>query len=298
MENQSKFLEMLQEITQIAHAQQDKLTKEEVKKYLGDQRLSEEKMQAVYYYLGENHITVEGYDFVPDKREEVSESLESKRETEGKANVSEIEQTVKKDAQALKAAKQSTPEKKETRREANMKLYQQELALLSGDLEKEEELILAFLRGDISLKNTIIEKYLQKVVELAKKYEKRSVQLDEVIAEGNVGLMMAMQIIQENCADYILPEGKLDAEKFFGTLKLEVVHAMESYIDDIETAKDWENTVLAKTNLLHEAAKYMTEEMGRVPTIEELSEYTKISREEIKEIMGLSEDAKRVAKPE
>ena len=73
---------------------------------------------------------------------------------------------------------------------------------------------------------------------------------------------------------------------------------MESYIDETTTEKDWESTVLAKTNLLHEAAKYMTEEMGRVPTIEELSEYTKIAREEIKDIMGLSEDAKRVARPE
>ena len=59
--------------------------------------------------------------------------------------------------------------------------------------------------------------------------------------------------------------------------------------------KDWEDAVLAKTNLLHEAAKYMTEELGRVPTVQELSDYTKISKEEISNIMGLSEDAKRVA---
>jgi DNA-directed RNA polymerase specialized sigma subunit len=79
---------------------------------------------------------------------------------------------------------------------------------------------------------------------------------------------------------------------------MEVSHAMEAYIDEMTESKDWENTVLAKTNLLHEAAKYMAEEMGRVPTIEELSEYTKITRDEIKDIMGLSEDAKRVASPE
>lgn len=47
--------------------------------------------------------------------------------------------------------------------------------------------------------------------------------------------------------------------------------------------------ILAKTNLLNEAAKYMTEEIGRVPTIDELSEYTKISREEINNLRGLSE---------
>ena len=51
--------------------------------------------------------------------------------------------------------------------------------------------------------------------------------------------------------------------------------------------------MLAKTNLLHEAVKYMTEEMGRMPTLEELSEYTKISGREIKEISGLSKEVKK-----
>ena len=59
--------------------------------------------------------------------------------------------------------------------------------------------------------------------------------------------------------------------------------------------KDWENTVIAKINLLHEAAKYLTEESGSIPTKEELSEYTKIPAREIDSIMNISEDTKRVA---
>ena len=111
--------------------------------------------------------------------------------------------------------------------------------------------------------------------------------MDEIIAEGNVGLMMAMQIIGQNREEYILQNGSLDYEKFFGTLDLEITHAMERYIDETTAAKDWESAMLAKTNLLHEATKYMAEEMGRMPTIEELSEYTKISQDEIKDIRGL-----------
>ena len=99
-------------------------------------------------------------------------------------------------------------------------------------------------------------------------------------------------------AEYIRQNGNLNFEKFFGTLDMEITHAMELYIDEVTASKDWESAVLAKTNLLHEATKYMAEEMGRIPTIEELSEYTKISREEIKDIMGLSEDARRVAQAE
>jgi DNA-directed RNA polymerase, sigma subunit (sigma70/sigma32) len=253
-------------MVEIAHAQQDRLTKEEIRKYLDGQELTEKNMQAVYHYLGENRIVVEGYDFVPEPATRAAGHMDKKEK--------------------MAAGK-------ETRREANMRLYHQEVERLSGDLGKEEAMLLSFLKGDFSLKNVIIEKYLHKVVEFAQRYKKRKVPLDEVIAEGNLGVMAAMQIIMENHEEYILPGEVVDIAKFFGTLEMETIHAMECYIDGMTDSKDWENTMLAKTNLLHEAVKYMTEEMGRMPTLEELSEYTKISEREIKEISGLSKEVKK-----
>lgn len=267
MENQDRFLGLLREMVEIAHAQQDRLTKEEIRKYLDGQELTEKNMQAVYHYLGENRIVVEGYDFVPEPATRATGHMDKKEK--------------------MAAGK-------ETRREANMRLYHQEVERLSGDLGKEEAMLLSFLKGDFSLKNVIIEKYLHKVVEFAQRYKKRNVPLDEVIAEGNLGVMAAMQIIMENHEEYILPGEVVDIAKFFGTLEMETIHAMECYIDEMTDSKDWENTMLAKANLLHEAVKYMTEEMGRMPTLEELSEYTKISGREIKEISGLSKEVKKI----
>lgn len=91
-----------------------------------------------------------------------------------------------------------------------------EIARFHGRLEEEEELILSFLNGDDSVRGVIIENYLQKVVELAGKYRKRDAAMDEIIAEGNVGLMTAMQIIGQNRNEYILHNGGLDYEKFLG----------------------------------------------------------------------------------
>ncbi len=288
MEEQSKFLETLQEIRAIANSQGNHLTKEEIRKYLGEDGLSEEKMQAVYHYLGENHITVEGYHFVPDKQSKGGQKISGKV----------ADRNSKKEGLGKADAKGKSDLEKGNRREANMRLYRMEIAKFHGRLEEAEDTILGFLKGDDSVRGVIIENYLQKVVELAGKYQKRNVAMDEIIAEGNVGLMTAMQIIGQNRQEYILKNGSLDYEKFFGTLNLEITHAMEIYIDEMTESKDWESAMLAKTNLLHEAAKYMAEEMGRMPTVEELSEYTKISRDEIKDIMGLSEDAKRVAQAE
>lgn len=271
MKNQEKLLEMLQEIIEVAGAQQNKLTRDEVKKYLGEENLSVDKLQAIYRYLGENNIQVEGYDFVPADKEEKVQAVSKNKQDEKKTT------------------------EKISRSEENMKLYQQEIAQVSCDLVKEEDLILSFLHGNGTVKNQIVEKYLQNVVEITKRYKNRNLPADELIAEGNVGLMIAMQTIEKNGKAYILENGRPDVKKFFETLEAEVAYAIETYIDEMTESTDWENTVLAKTNLLHEATKYMTEEMGRVPTIEELSEYTKISREEINNIRSLSEDAKRVA---
>jgi len=282
MEEQSKFLEMLEEIKAIAGSQQNYLTKGEIKKYLGDESFPEEKMQAVCHYLGENHITVEGYKFVPVQQTAGGPKASGESMPKGQKETS--------------VRRNTHDSVKGKRREANMRQYRMEIARFSGRLEESEDMILSFLNGDDSVRGSIIENYLHKVVEMAGKYRKRDAAMDEIIAEGNVGLMTAMQIIGQNRDEYILHSGGLDYEKFFGTLDMEIRLAMELYIDEMTASKDWESAVLAKTNLLHEATKYMAEEMGRIPTVEELSEYTKISREEIKDIMGLSEDAKRVAK--
>ena len=85
MENQGKLIEMLQEMKEIAQSQNNYLTKNEIAKYLGDTVLSKEQLQAVYHYLGENHIEVEGYVYIPDRiEEETSDQGDDKQEKKEK----------------------------------------------------------------------------------------------------------------------------------------------------------------------------------------------------------------------
>ena len=67
MKDQNKFLETLEEIKTIAAAQQNKMTKDEIIRYLSDMELEESKLEAVYHYLAAAGVSVEGYRFVPDK---------------------------------------------------------------------------------------------------------------------------------------------------------------------------------------------------------------------------------------
>lgn len=238
MEDQNKFLDILEELKQIAGTQGGTLQKKEIKAYLSDMELTEEQWRAIYQYLRTNQIQIEG-------EEEISQA--------------EIRERLS---------------------------------------DRQEQEIFRFLQGEKQLRDQIIESRISTVKKLAKRYKNRSVLQEELIAEGNLGLMNGISVIEADVQRYLQEDGAVDLESFLGTIEMEIIHAMEQFIDQTTGEQDQEATVLAKMNLLHEAAKYMTEEIGRVPTMEELSEYTKISREEIGQMMGLSEDAKRVASPD
>ena len=57
-----------------------------------------------------------------------------------------------------------------------------------------------------------------------------------------------------------------------------------------------ENTILAKTNLIHEATKVLAEEWGRLATVTELAEYTRMTEDEIRMYVELSMDEIKVGK--
>lgn len=59
--DQNKLLECMEEIKAIAQSQQNRMTKEEVHRYLSDMELKEEQFDAVYQYLVTNGITITGF---------------------------------------------------------------------------------------------------------------------------------------------------------------------------------------------------------------------------------------------
>lgn len=285
MEDQNKFLELLDDIKGIARAQDGCMTKQELQSYFSDMHLSEEQWKAVYQYLGANGIKVEGYYYIPEPglgESAVGEAVDKQRSHENKRSPSK---TKKKSTDADRAAR-------------NRYLYQLELQKLPEDrMEIPIAQMQRFLQGESDLRDIIIESRLSQVVEIAGRYSRRSVPVEELIAEGNLALLYGMSEIEAEPEKYMQEDGMVNAALFLGTLEQAVIQAIEQMIDAEMEAKDRESSMLAKTNLLHEAAKFLTEELGRVPLIKELSDYTRTSEEEIRQIMGLSEDAKRIASP-
>ena len=78
--------------------------------------------------------------------------------------------------------------------------------------------------------------------------------MDELIAEGNVGLLEAISVIEENKKNFV-DNNVPNFDSIDGAIYMEVTNAIESLLDTVTSDKDWESAVLARTNLLNEAAK-------------------------------------------
>lgn len=247
MLDKAKFLELLSSIVEIARTQDNTLTQEEIKEYFNGLKLEAEHYDHIYAFLAENQIAVKGFFYNPPVEAEVEDGEDENKE----------------DSKFLK-------------------MYLEDLESITQVSQGEEEVLLKqLISGEESAQAPLTENWLFKVVDIARTFEGKGALLEDLIQEGNMGLLDGIQ-------NLLGRKENIDGAEY---LKESIEKAMMDYIDELNDGDDWSNTIVAKTNLLGEAAKYLAEELGRVATIKELSEFTKISEEEIEDILSLSLDA-------
>lgn len=302
MENQERFMELMEELRQIATTQHNFITKEDIVSYLEDMDINSTQMDAVYNYLSALGVVVEGHHYVSDiPTPHTGGSRTDIDDTQVKIG-DERKQKINRIKSKKKAASSKNKKAEIGRAERNRVLYKRDLDKVeTAEGDELLGLVADFLEGDDKARERFIENRLKLVLKLAEKYRKMDivsrgiVPIEEVIAEGNLGLLLGVNVIRSDSDKFIDNYGKPDLDGIDELLRIEIIRSIETFIDGHMSGRDMENAMLARINLLHEAAKYMTEEMGRLPLKEELSEYTKIPVEEIEQIMCLSEDAKRIS---
>lgn len=255
------FREMLSEIRELAEAKGNLLTLDEINLFFKEVSLGEEQLELVYSYLEANRITIEGH----SKNESIK--LFEQKEEELKVSESKEEMIEDKDSVSLE--------------DKYLSMYLEELEELSKDDEKEKlELLKGLLGSDPMAKSKIIELYLPNVVEIAKQYVNKGVALSDLIQEGNIGLMLSLEEIDKSA----------DIDSMELTIRQGIIASLEDAIEEASYTNSFNHQIISKVNFLNEGVRNLEEEMGRTVSIEELAKYLEMSKEEVEDIIRVSDD--------
>lgn len=255
------FMETLHSVQEVARTSLTPLSKEEIQTYFKDMELTKEQEEMVYQYL------------LHPQEENVSESEdESESENEAEADYET--------GNGLKAEENSVAERAVS---ARFQMYLDEI----GDIpvltdQQETALYERLANGEETAIAELSTGWLKKVVEIAAAYETDRVLLDDMVQEGNMGLLMGLQSLLGKKT----PNPKQTLEQF-------VREAIEGYVDEESGEGEQENSILAKVSLVHEAKETLAKELGSEPSIRQLAEYTRISEEEISDIVSLAKEVKK-----
>ncbi|MCL5410543.1 MAG: RNA polymerase sigma factor RpoD/SigA [Patescibacteria group bacterium] len=144
--------------------------------------------------------------------------------------------------------------------------------------EEERELARRTIKGDQKAKRKLIESNLKLVVSVAKVYSRSGLPLPDLIQEGNIGLIKAVD--------------SFDPEKGFRFSTYAVAWIRQAITRAIERqgrAIRVPSYVVQSIRKLHKVDSDFQSEYGREPTVEELCERTQMSREKVLRLLEASE---------
>ncbi len=250
MADKLEFRSKLSGVLSLAMEQGNRISSDEVEKYFEEDQLTKEQMDLVFDYLLAQKVAVKGYVKV------------------GGSVVQAAEQEVQKMTY--------TPDE-----EAYLEEYLTDLDAIKEEKTGELEYLFKEVnQGNALAKSRITEIYLRKVVEIGKTMYHPEIFVGDLIQEGNVSLMVALESLPS-----IESEGIKVLEQF---LETEIRQGIQMLIEETVELKSRDNKMVQQVTDLDESITKLTEDLGRKVTIDELVLYTEMSEEEIAEILKLT----------
>ena len=148
------------------------------------------------------------------------------------------------------------------------------------------------LDGDSEAKKELINIHLNDVVEIAKLYVYQGVPVEDLISEGNIGLMMAVDTLG-------VVENVTDVNEVSGYLGKMIMDSMDAAIAADTDERAEMDKVVEHIGMIGEKAKELSSDLRRAVTPEELAGETGIDIGDINEAMRLTgNNIEGMVKPE
>lgn len=256
MLDQNTFMETLRAVEEIIRTSAEPLTREEILSYFKDMELDGQQEEMIFTYL-----STPQEEETPAEAQETLDAAEDQEEAESK-----------------------TEEGDPFSQSPVFRMYVEELKEISAYSEEQMiDMYKKLLAGEESMVHTLAKAWLPNVLTVAKKLALSPEGFEDVVQEGNMALFLRL--------DELCGSGeKTDVEE---ELLTAVEEAMKACIREQTGEDEQENAVVGKVALISEAVHYLKDKRGHEPSLEEISDYAKIPREELAEIINMMQKAKQ-----
>ena len=264
--SEQEFSEKLQKLLELARSRKNVLEESEVTLFFRGEVLRPEQLDRIYDYLDDNNVDVlrpeDGLDMDPDFFLEQQE--EEGGDPDAEIDVNDLSLSVPEGVSVTDP----------------VRMYLKEIGkvpLLSA--EEEIEYARRMDEGDEEARKRLAEANLRLVVSIAKRYVGRGMQFLDLIQEGNLGLLKAVE-------KYDYKKGFKFSTYATWWIRQAITRSIADQARTIRIPVHMVETI----NRLVRTSRQLLQELGREPKPEEIAERMEISVDRVREIMKISQD--------
>ena len=251
--DEQQFKKLIIKVRALAKSQNETISKEQVHKQFLPLNMEEGQFLLVYKYLDEEKVTL--FDTEEERLKAISETESTKTQDSIKTNDHDSEY---------------------------LKMYLDELNRMDHvDQDARRKLIEGVLKEKDTAASVLPNLYLKEVIDIARLYEGQGVALEDLIGEGNIGILTGIKMLD-------ICESAEEVDEF---ITRTIMDSMESLIMEDFSAGDFDLKVLDRVNNLNDKARELAEDLERLVSVKELAKELEMDEEYIEETIRLSGNA-------